>query len=301
MQRIVDSHFHLWDLTGHKPPFYPWLHTPRIGSSLGDYKSICRDYLAKDFIAATGPSNVVKAVHVEAGLDRDNPLTETTWLQAIADRPESRGFPHGIVAHMDLTAPDLEAQLDQHRAYRNFRGIRQIMTWDKEAKLPEAPRDLLADPKWPGGLKRLGQLGLVFDLQLAPSQMVRIAEVFRKVPGTQIVLDHMGCPHDRSPARHALWRAGIRALATCPNVTVKLSGYGMWHHDWKTDDLRPFVLELIEVFGVDRCVFGSNFPVDSLFSTYRELGDAFAAVLAGASEGEREKIMAANAERIYRI
>jgi predicted TIM-barrel fold metal-dependent hydrolase len=299
--RFVDSHFHVWDLSSHPAPLYQWLHAPRIGGPLGDYRAICRDYLVADFLAEAGACGVVKGVHVEAALDRGDPLGETVWLQAVADSPGSRGFPHAIIAHVDLTAPDLDSRLDAHRAHRNFRGVRQIVTWDKASNLPQAPRDLLADPGWPAGLARLGRLGLVFDLQLAPSQMVQAAAIIRRVPETQIVLDHMGCPLDRSPAGMAVWREGVRALAACPGVAVKLSGYGMWHHEWTTADLRLFVLELIDVFGVERCLFGSNFPVDSLFSTYAVLIEAFDSILSGFSDGGRRQIMAGNSERVYRI
>ncbi len=134
---------------------------------------------------------------------------------------------------------------------------------------------LLDDPAFVTGLRAAGVRGLSFDLQLLPELMGRTAEVLAQTPETQIALCHAGSPHDRSPAGLKAWARELRALSSLPNVVCKLSGLGMFDHGWTQDSIRPIVEECLDQFGPERCMFGSNFPVDSLTSNYETLASAF--------------------------
>ena len=115
------------------------------------------------------------------------------------------------------------------------------------------------------------------------------------------VLVHLAFPLERHYAGIETWRANMRVMAECPNITVKLSGLGMTDFYWSVDSIRTFILDGIEIFGVDRCMFASNFPVDSVMSSYDTLFDAFKDVVEDFSDAEKQKLFHDNAERVYRI
>jgi predicted TIM-barrel fold metal-dependent hydrolase len=294
---IIDPHHHLWDLERNR---YPWLQTrPQPLSVAGDAKWIARTYGVEDYLADIRSWNVVKSVHIDAGFDPNDPVGESCWVQSIAD---VHGFPHGIVAHARLDAPDVERVLADHTRFPNCRGIRQIVNWHRDpAKTFVARQDLLTDTKWLTGFGLLRKYGLSFDLELYPSQMAEGATLARKYPDTVIVLNHAGMPVDRDADGLALWRSGMKKLAEAPNVAVKISGLGMvdWH--WTTDSIRPFVLETIEMFGVGSAMFASSFPVDKLYSDFDTLYSALDGITAHFGATERRQLFHDNAARYYRL
>ncbi len=221
-------------------------------------------------------------------------------LAAIRRRPH--GYPHGIVARAALDAPDVERVLAAHARFRNYRGIRHIVNWHRDPEKPYVDQpDLLTDPRWRAGFALLGKYGLSFDLQLYPSQIEDGAALARAHPATSIILNHAGMPVDRDRDGITLWRAGMRQLAALPNVAVKISGLGMvdWH--WSVENIRPFVLDTIAIFGVGRCMFASNFPVDKLYSDFGTLYAAFDRITSDLGENERRQLFYGNAARIYRL
>ncbi len=294
---IVDPHHHLWDLERFS---YPWLSArPLPASVAGDVAPIAKSYLLDDYLADTAKQNVVKSVHVDAGFDPAQPVEETRWLQSIADQ---RGFPHGIVARAELHRPDVETTLASHCRFPNVRGIRHIVNWHPDpAKTYVTKPDFLTDPAWLRGFAQLKRYNLSFDLQLYPSQMADAAALAAAHGDTTIILNHAGMPVDRDPEALSLWRAGMRALGAQPNVWVKISGLGMVDWRWTEQSIRPFVLETIEIFGPDRCMFASNFPVDKLYSSFDALYDAFKSIVSDFSVGERRKLFSDTALAVYRI
>lgn len=294
---IVDPHHHLWDLERFS---YPWLSArPLPASVAGDVAPIAKSYLLDDYLADTARQNVVKSVHVDAGFDPSQPVEETRWLQSIADQ---RGFPHGIVARAELHRPDVETTLASHCRFPNVRGIRHIVNWHPDpAKTYVTKPDFLTDPAWLRGFAQLKRYNLSFDLQLYPSQMADAAALAAAHGDTTIILNHAGMPVDRDPEALSLWRAGMRALGAQPNVWVKISGLGMVDWRWTEQSIRPFVLETIEIFGPDRCMFASNFPVDKLYSSFDALYDAFKSIVSDFSVGERRKLFSDTALAVYRI
>ena len=294
---IVDPHHHLWDLERFS---YPWLSGRPLPSSVaGDVAPIAKSYLLDDYLADTANQNVVKSVHVDAGFDSSQPVEESRWLQSIADK---RGFPHGFVARAELHRLDVETTLAAHCRFPNVRGIRHIVNWHPDpAKTYVAKPDFLTDPAWLRGFARLKRYNLSFDLQLYPSQMADAAALAATHGDTMIILNHAGMPVDRDAEALSLWRTGMRALATQPNVWVKISGLGMVDWRWTEDSIRPFVLETIEIFGPDRCMFASNFPVDKLYSSFDVLYDAFKRIVSDFSIDERRKLFSDTALAVYRI
>ncbi len=296
VKRIVDSHFHLFDL---EHAFYPWLSPRPVPQGMaGDVTPIARPYSIDDYRAEFGHHRVVKAVHVEAGYDPAAPVAETRWLQSVAD---AHGFPHAIVAKVALHEDDAEAQMERHAAHRNVRGVRHMLNWHADASKTYTPRNFLDDPPWVANYAKLARFGFSFDLQIYAGQMRQAADLAARHPDIPVVLDHGGMPVDRAPEDIARWREGLSQLAAVPHVAIKISGLGMCDHQWTTDSIRPFVLTIIELFGPERCMFGSNFPVDKLYSSFATLFDAFDAITRGFTESERDLLFAGTAEKFYRI
>ena len=296
--QIVDAHHHLWDIEALS---YPWLESEHAEAPYGDYRAIQRSYLIAEYLADTAHQSVVKSVHVQAEHDASDPVAETRWLQSIADDPCSRGFPHGIVAHADFTSADVERVLSAHHEYANIRGIRQILSHHTDPRLRQAAYDYLSDSRWRQRIGLLAKYGFSFDLQLYPHQMANGAALAAGHAGTLFVLNHAGTPAERDAAGLERWRQGMRQLAACDNVVAKISGLGIFDPHWTVTSIRPFVLETIEIFGTERCMFASNFPVDKLFSDYDTLFAAYKTITAVCSETEGRRLFHDNAVRYYRL
>jgi predicted TIM-barrel fold metal-dependent hydrolase len=293
MLRICDTHIHLWDL---KTGLYPGLETPS-DSFIGNNAPIARDYLLPEYLAeGAGAVEIVAMVHVEAF--PTDPLAEVRHLQGMADRSP---VPLGIVGNADLTQPDVADLLDSMIACGAMRGIRKVVNLHPDPRLTYVTVDYLADPAFHRGFGELGQRGLSFDLQLYPHQIAAAAGLARAHPDTQVILNHAGMWVDRTPEGWAAWKAGLRMLAACPNIAVKISGLGMLDTGWTVESIRPLVYEVIAAFGVERAMFASNFPVDKLFSTFPVLWNAFDTITGGFSEHERAALFAGNARRVYRV
>lgn len=293
---IIDPHHHLYDLDHYR---YSWLQDGVQPIVFGDYSAIRQNYLIDDFLQDCKNQNVVKSVHIDVGYDRTDPVGETRWLQDVADE---RGFPHGIVGYADLADPKVQAVLEGHCRFKNIRGIRQSLNYHPDPVKTYLDRpNITRDSRWRSGYALLRRFDLSFDLQIYFSQAEESYDLARSFPDTQIILDHTGMPVDRSPEDIAGWRQALVRLAEAPNMACKISGLGMGDWTWTTDSIRPFVLHAIKVFGLDRCMFASNFPVDKLFSSYDRLFDAFKAITRDFSADERRKLFHDNAARFYRI
>lgn len=295
MQRIVDAHHHLWDLN---VVHYPWLMEKGVRRFFGDPAPIQKDYLPADFRADWAGLNIVKSVHIQVGVVEGESPTETKWLQAQHD---STGLPSAIIAFCDLAEPDISAQLDAHGTAPALRGVRQIVGRSAEEDAQTGTAALLLDPLFEAGLHELARRNLSFDLQLIPQQMAAAAELFGRAPDLRIALCHAGSLRDRSEAGFAEWKAGIERLSALPNFICKISGIGMFDNHWTAASVRPMFDVLLESFGPHRLAFGSNFPVDRLYSDYPSIWNRFAELAADLSDGERDSMFAGTAERFYRI
>ncbi|MEM9717472.1 MAG: amidohydrolase family protein, partial [Pseudomonadota bacterium] len=257
----IDAHHHLWDLTAVS---YPWIMdpTPRF---FGDHAPIRRDYLLEEFRTDAGACGIEGSVHIQVGAA--DPMQEARWIDQVAAETD---WPMVQVVFCDLTADDVADQLKTYAAMPSVRGVRQIVGRSAEEDAKTGTNTLLANPKFVDGLKRAADLGLSFDLQLTPPVMEATAEVFAKVPEMKTVLCHAGSPHYRTKAGLAAWSNGLESLSSLPNMYCKLSGLGMFDHDWTAEKTRPIAETVLSQFGSDRVMWGSNFPVCSLSASYKE-------------------------------
>jgi len=290
---FIDPHVHLWDLSHIR---YPWLAPPFSDDNPnGSVEPIAKDYGLDDYLADAGNWDVRGIVHIDAGAHPDDALKETDWLQAMADE---RGMPNTIIGFANLGDPDVDALLAAHSERSNFRGIRHIVNWHADPKRTYSDRDAALDPAWAEGYKLLGKYGMSFDLQAYPGQFPHIAGIVARHPEIAVIVDHAGMMVGAEG--HAEWRAGMEALAALPHVSVKISGVGFAFRPWSIEQIRPYVLETIELFGTDRAMFASNFPTDKLFGSFDKHLDAYNAIVADFSAEERAALFAGNANRVYR-
>ena len=314
-REIVDPHHHLW-------------HSA-FGSA----------YMLEDLWSDTGAGhNVTKTVYLECGSfyredgpEHMRPVGETEAVAEIArtsrEQGAGRAVISGIVGRADLRlAEAVEEVLNAHEDASNglFKGIRHAGSF---ARHPEAllikgraPEGLYADPNFRRGIARLGEMGFTYDTWHYHYQNPDFAELAQAVPDTMMILDHFGTPLGVGPYANQReeifqqWKKDIAEIAACPNVVAKLGGLAMPDNGfgWDTaprppnsqtfaDAQRPYYLHTIEVFGPERCMFESNFPVDRLSVSYPVLWNALKRIVADFSEAEQNAMFSGTATRIYRL
>lgn len=285
---FTDTHVHFYDMS--VPTLrYAWLEPDAPVDPLTgpDHAIRAQRYWADDFLAETRFHNVVAAVHVQAAIGTIDPVEETRWLQAFADR---LGMPQGIIAYVDLTATDAGDTVDRHAAYANFRGVRDLR-YD----------NYLTNPDWLRGLGMLEERQLILCDDPDVFEMAVARDVVARHPGLTYCVDHAGLPRQRDAEYFAVWRRGMRTLASVENTVVKISGLGMGDHRWSVESLRPWVLECIDAFGLERSFFGTNWPLDRLYSSYGDVVDAYAEIIADFTPAEQMALFSGNANRIFRL
>ncbi|MDB5732890.1 MAG: thioesterase [Variovorax sp.] len=294
---FIDAHQHFWDL-GRNP--YPWLQEPEpIPFRYGDYSALKRNYLPADLSRDTEGFAPVKTVHIEAEWERANPVDETRWLSGLA---AATGRPSACVAHVALDGADVEGVLAQQAAFPLVRGIRHkpVTAPTRAGARRGLPRSM-DDERWRRGYALLARHGLSFDLQAPWWNLDQATDLARDFPGTQMIINHTGLPSDRSPEGLTGWRAALEQLALRPNVALKISGLGQRGQAWTADANVPVIRDAIAIFGAGRCMFASNFPVDSLVASYETLLAGFLAAIADRPDAEQRQLLHDNAQRIYRL
>ena len=291
---IVDAHHHIW-----RQADLPWLLGPMQPRIFGPYEAIRRDYLIDEYLGDLAGSGVTRSVYVQANWAPERFEDEVAWVQGVADES---GWPHGIVGYADLLAADVRPQLDRLAKYPLLRGVRMQLHWHENEMYRFAPRpDLALDPALQRNVARLADYDLVFELQVFAGQMAGASELAAACPDVTFVLQHAGMLEDPSPEGRAEWRAGMRRLAARPNVVSKLSALGTFIQRNDPAHIGGIVRDTVGVFGPDRCLFGSNFPIEKLWTSYRALLDAFLAAAADLDGDARAAIFEETAARVYRL
>lgn len=294
---IVDAHHHLWNVQDN---YIPWLcDEPLIPFRYGDYRPIRRNYLAADFRRDHASLNLVGSVYIETEWDPTDPVGETRWLHELA---EVEGVPDAMVAQAHLDADNIADVLAAQAQFPLVRGVRHkpVVAADHDAIVPGTPGSM-SDPVWRRGFALLDQHRLSFDLQAPWWHFAEAAALAADFPDTRIIINHTGLPADRSAAGIDGWRAMMQRMADEPNVALKISGLGLPGQAWTVEANGPIVREAIRIFGVDRCMFASNFPVDSLVAGYTEIFEGFSEITQDFDDTDRAKLFATNAQWFYRL
>tara|TARA_Y100000741_G_scaffold5456_1_gene4531 strand:- start:895 stop:1803 length:909 start_codon:yes stop_codon:yes gene_type:complete len=297
---IVDAHHHLWDLNNEHTK-YSWLMVTEGEAFFGDYAAIRKSYLLEDYIKDAQNQNLIKSVHVQAEHDDDKPINETAWLQSLADNHSSK-LPNAIVAFADFSKNNIVEILDGHQEYKNTKGIRQILSFNKEEpKYSHASEDFMKNTTWVENFKNIRNRNLSFDIQIYKHQMQDAADLANKYDDVLFILNHTGEPCYQTEEYIQSWEENMKKLAKCENVAAKISGLGMFDPQWTIDSTRIFVEKTIQIFGIDRCMFASNFPVDKIFNTFDNYWESFKEITKNYSENDKKLLFSSNAEKFYRI
>ena len=289
---IVDAHQHFWDPVAN---YHPWLRDePPIAFRYGDYRAIRRRYLPPDYCADASPIRIDQTVYVETEWDPADPVGEMRYVERLR---HEFGLPTVAVAHAQLDKPDARDVLAQQAAFTFVRSVRH------KPRANRSPADSLpggmADAQWRNGYAELGRNNLRFDLQTPWWHLAEATRLASDFPYIPILLNHTGLPADRSAERIAGWKGAMKELASCPNVAVKISGLGQQGQPWTVAANRDIVLTTIDLFGPSRCMFASNFPVDSLCASFQTIFGGFREIVRDFSTGEQRGLFHDNAVRIY--
>jgi len=294
MTDIIDAHHHIW-----RRRDLPWLDGPMQPRIFGPYEPIRRDYLIDEYLADLAGTGITKSVYVQCNWPKDRFEDEVAYVQQAADET---GFPHAIVGYADFLVGDVRPQLDRLTKYPGMRGLRMQLQWHKnpQYQFASAP-DLARDRTLQKNVARLADYGWSFDLQVFAEQMPGAAELADSAPKVTFILQHAGMIEDLSPAGWDEWRKAMRLLASRPNVVSKLSALGTFIHKNDPAHIAAVVRETIEIFEPERCLFGSNFPVEKLWTQYADLIGAYRKAIEPLGEAVARAAFHDTAAKVYRL
>lgn len=287
---FTDAHVHFWDhaLPGMRWRFLePDFEHPRLRNT---QRLDAPRFGPDELLAEAGAERPDKMVHIQCALlPAPTPTQETEWLESLAD---AGGYPQAIVAGCRLRDPDAAAVLAANAASPRFRGVRDLSVMGAVAPAEVA-----------GAFDAAADHGASVELMLPPEHYDSLVALAQHWPDVTIVLGHAGQPAQRDADYLATWSAGLSGVArAAPNVVLKLSAIASSADPtWTVGTIRPVVLRAIEAFGADRCMFASNWPIDRLYGEYERLIRAYREIASELSADEREAVLHATADRVYRI
>jgi predicted TIM-barrel fold metal-dependent hydrolase len=296
---VFDAHHHIWDLGANH---HPWLsEEPPPPFRYGDSRPLRRNYMPADYRRDAAGQNIVATVYMEAEHDPADSLRETRWVHEIAARD---GLPQAMAGAVFLDRDDAAALIRAQAAFplvrslrHKPRGVASAAEYDAAHRIPGSMRC----PRWHAGYRALADSPLFFELQTPWWHLPDALELARDVPDTLIVLNHLGLPADRSAAGLAGWRDAMARLAEAPNIRVKLSGICVPGQRWTPELNGWVVLEAVKLFGAERCMWASNYPVDGLVSGFAEILSSMRTITAGLPRADRLRLFHGTAAETYRI
>jgi L-fuconolactonase len=277
---IIDSHVHFWDP---KHLTYTWLK---------DVPSINKPYLPADLPANGAGWTLDKVVFVECDVADEQVLDEVDWVVTLANRDKRIA---GMVAYAPLQMDELaRAYVKKLKHHPLVRGVRRLIQAE--------PLGFCLTPRFVRGVQMLAEFNYSFDLGIKHHQMGDAIELVRQCPNVQIVLDHIGKPDIKSGLLDP-WREQIKTLAGFPNVMCKISGMVTEadHQHWTAHDLQPYIAHVLSVFGIDRVMFGGDYPVVELASTYPRWIETVMAATSALPDADKRKLFYENAHKFYRL
>jgi predicted TIM-barrel fold metal-dependent hydrolase len=286
---FVDTHVHFWDRSVEELE-WAWLDSGfsayRFDSGDGYTNA---SYLPPDLLTEADGTGLVGVVGVHCAEPIPDPEVETAWLERVADR---YGLPDVTVGRCELARRDTPDLLARHHGHRRFRGVRDLTAYESlDVEAAAAAMDTAA------------RLAIPVEVRRHHDEMAVIADIEQRWPGAPIVLGHACLPQARTTESRANWSRALERLAARTTATVcKISAVaGRADPDWTVDSIRPWILAAVDAFGPDRCMLGSNWPVDRRYGSYRKLIDTYREVLSVLDPDDRQAVLAGTAHRVYRI
>lgn len=291
---IIDAHHHVW-----RTKDMPWLSGPMVPRIFGPYEPIKRDYLIDEYIADAKSGGITQSVYVQANWPLDQVVEEVRWLNELH---EETGWPSAVIGCANLFDPEAVEVMKEQAVLPVVRGTRLQLHWHEreEFRFASAP-DRMRDPVFRRNLASLEELGWVFELQVFPGQMANAACLVEAVPDVTFVLVHAGMLTSRDEAEVAQWRAGMARLAALPNIVVKLTGQGTFTRSLDPEFIAFVATETLGWFGPRRAMFGTNFPVEKLWTELPPLVAAWRDAVADLPEADQAEIFAGTARRVYEL
>lgn len=277
---IIDTHQHLWDLNQ-----FPYSWTAGL-------PALNRSFRMNDYLQAMDGLQIEKTVHVEADVDEPWMLHETRHILSLAEAPDNPLS--GVVATCRPEHAGFARFVESIIGHPALKGLRRI--------LHTQPDELSQTSLFVENLRRLPAWGLSFDLCVRSHQLPLALRLIRECPETSFILDHCGNPKVKEKEVEP-WRSDLREVAACPNVVCKVSGIVVnadWEH-WNTEALKPYVEHVIECFGWDRVMFGSDWPVCTLAADPRRWVAALQEIVTTATPAQQAALFRENARRVYRL
>lgn len=294
MKSIVDAHHHIWPKAD-----LPWLNGPMQPRIFGPYESIMRDYLIDEYSGDVKPNGIIKSVYVQANWDPQRFEDEVAWVQQAGDE---HGLVHGIVAYADFTVDDVRPQLDRLKSYSLMRGVRQQLHWHENPLYRfAAEADLARNETLQKNVARLSDYDWSFDLQVFPDQMAGARELADAAPDVTFILQHAGMLTSSAEDAISHWQRELALLAAAPNVVSKLSGFGTFIHKNDPKHIAWMINETVKIFTAERCLFGSNFPIEKIWTDYGSLIKAYVDGSASLGQDAQQNIFCDTATRVYRL
>ena len=284
MLPAIDTHQHLWDLTKVK---LGWL---KEGSPL------LAQFTPKEYAEATDGLNVVKSIYMEVDVIDESRQAEIEYVTEICKSGKTTMA--AAVVGGRPAAKDFPTYAGKLRENKYVRGVRQVLQGD-------TPKGLCLSKEFVSGVRLLGELGLSFDLCMRPADLPDAAKLCELCPDTRFILDHCGNPQKGFDAKQIdQWKKDLALVAAQKNAVVKVSGFvvnGWKKGAWKADDLAPFANATIDTFGIDRAMFGGDWPAVANAGTYKEWLTALRAIIANRPEADQKKILHDNAAKFYGV
>ena len=294
---IIDPHHHLWDLSMGK---HPWLlPADNKVHALGGLDDLRRNYLVRDYLKDAAGHNVVATVHIEALWQFGDALGETLWLESL---DKAQGVAERYVAAAPLGTAQAAAVIARQAKVKRVAGIRGILSYHPDPKKCFVQRpDIAYDKDWRRDVGLIGESGLHLELMMYPYQGQAVFDLAQAFPRLQIIVNHCGSPIDRDQAGMQRWREALKLVASLPNVALKISNPGAYDPQWTHESIKAVVDECIGVFGVERSMFATDFPVANLQMTYAEIYENFKRSTVHCSPSEQRALFHDNAQRFYRM
>jgi predicted TIM-barrel fold metal-dependent hydrolase len=286
---VVDCNVHLW--SQRRNPVFWLTDRTMLRDMIGDYDSLPDTYALADYDSATSAFDVRGVVWSDAGAA--DPVAAAAWVAA----QDTAGHVIGLVSLGDPTDPGFERLVSALRPNELVTSVRVRLVPAFRPGAPAAPAD--ADRRLTDGLALLADEGLVATIEAGPGEIGRVADLARRFRRLTVVLDHFGWPDDLSDDGRRAHLALLRRVADEPNVATRIDAIGTVFGAWDTDTLRPWLLGVVEAFGADRCMLGSDLPIETLRSSFEDLYAAYDAIFDSCSEDDRRLLFGGTARRLY--
>lgn len=292
--KSIDAHHHIWkvsDLT--------WLNGATQPRIFGDYTAIKRDYPMHNFITDVTSEGIIGSVYIQVNWPSGKEIDEATWVQ---DQATRLNWPLAIIGYADFGSDDCRKTLKGLSQLSLVKGIRQQLHWHKNPlyKFATEP-DIMMNAKWQYNFAILQDYNWLFELQVFASQMDNAAKLAKKFPNIPMVLQHCGMPEDSSTSGMDRWLDGMKRLAEQPNIHCKFSGLGTFIHENSEDFISDITGQCLDLFKSNRCIYGSNFPIEKIWTSYTDLFQGYRKALRKLTQGCQNAIFYDNANKLYRI